>query len=231
MLAALGYRFLDSTGAELAPTAENLAVVHSVDARHAVELDRVEMIVASDVTSPLLGPTGAAAIFAPQKGASATQVAQLGGGLENFVSAFTRSNYASAGTLAHASGSGAAGGIGYAAMLLGATMASGADYFLDLLNFDRVATDVDLVITGEGRLDEQTLRGKLPVAVALRAAPKPVIAVVGRNDLGADAVGTPFSDVITVAELADTDTSRDPHRTAQLLQHIGTRIGRKLGTS
>ena len=80
-------------------------------------------------------------------------------------------------------GSGAAGGIGFAAMLLGATNASGAEYFLDLLEFDQHVADADLVITGEGRLDHQTLHGKLPAAVALRAAPTPVVAVVGRNDL------------------------------------------------
>ena len=74
-------------------------------------------------------------------------------------------------TFARACGSGAAGGIGFAAMLLGATTASGAEYFLDLLNFDQLVADADLVITGEGRLDNQTLQGKLPAVVALRAAP------------------------------------------------------------
>ena len=104
---------------------------------------------------------------------------------DNLVDAFTRSGFAGAAPSAHAAGSGAAGGIGFAAMLLGATTASGAEYFLDLLDFDRHVADADLVITGEGRLDHQTLQGKLPAAVALRAAPTPVIAVVGRNDLDA----------------------------------------------
>ena len=185
MLAALGYRFLDRSGALLAPTSENLDLVHCVDAEHAVDLTGVRLIVAGDVTSPLLGLTGAAAVFGPQKGATAAQVAQLDDGLRNLVSAFTRSGFETAETFAHASGSGAAGGIGFAAMLLGATTASGAEYFLDLLNFDGLAADADLVITGEGRLDHQTLQGKLPAAVALRAAPTRVIAVVGRNDLDA----------------------------------------------
>ena len=111
--------------------------------------------------------------------------------------------------------------------MLGATNVSGAEYFLDLLEFDRHVADADLVITGEGRLDDQTLHGKLPAAVALRAAPTPVVAVVGRNDLGDDAAGTHFADVLAVADYAERDTSRDPRHTAELLQHIGTHIGRK----
>ena len=168
--------------------------------------------------------TGAAAVFGPQKGANEVQVAELDAGLANLVVAFTRSGYADADAAAHASGSGAAGGLGFAASLLGATTASGAEYFLDLLDFDRRVADADLVITGEGRLDHQTLQGKLPAAVALRAAPVPVVAVVGRNDLDDD-TATGFADVFAVADLTDTDTSRDPQRTAELLHHIGIQIG------
>ena len=130
---------------------------------------------------------------------------------------------------AHAPGSGAAGGIGFAAMLLGASTASGAEYFLDLLDFDRHVADADLVITGEGRLDDQTLQGKLPAAVALRAAPTPVVAVVGRNDLEPRRQHRVHR-VFAVADLSDTDTSRDPQRTAELLQHIGTQIGSRFVT-
>jgi glycerate 2-kinase len=224
MLAALGYRFLDRAGDLVAPRAENLDLIHCVDSHHGVDLSGIEVTVAGDVTSPLLGPTGAAAVFGPQKGATATQVAQLGGGLEHLVAAFGRSGVDNAGTLARACGSGAAGGIGFATMLLGATTTSGAEYFLNLLNFDQLVADADLVITGEGRLDDQTLQGKLPSAVALRAAPTPVIAVVGRNDLD-DTLNTDFADVFAVADFADGDTSRDPLRTAELLHHIGTHIG------
>ena len=147
--------------------------------------------------------------------------------MANLVDAFTRSGSRTAETFAHASGSGAAGGIGFAAMLLGATTASGADYFLDLLNFDRHVADADLVITGEGRLDHQTLHGKLPAAVALRAAPTPVIAVVGRNDLDDDTASTGSPTCSPSPTSPTTDTSRDPQRTAELLQHIGTQIGNR----
>ncbi|KAA0098011.1 glycerate kinase [Mycolicibacterium sp. P1-18] len=230
MLAALGYRFLDRAGNLLAATAANLDRIHCVDSRHAIDVTGVDVVVAGDVTSPLIGLTGAAAVFGPQKGATAAQVAQLDHGLGHLVAAFTRSGFADAPGFARAAGSGAAGGIGFAAMLLGASMASGAEYFLDLLDFDRHATGADLVITGEGRLDHQTLHGKLPAAVAMRAAPTPVIAVVGRNDLERDA-STVFTDVFAVTDYTDTDTSRDPLRTAELLRHIGTQIGSRFTTS
>ena len=116
-------------------------------------------------------------------------------------------------------------------MLLGATTASGADYFLDLLDFDRLVGDADLVITGEGRLDHQTLQGKLPAAVALRTAPTPGFAVIGRNDLDNHTATTGFADILAVADLTDKDTSCDPRRTAELLQHIGTHIGTRYTAS
>ena len=227
MLAALGYRFLDRAGEIVAPTAENLSQIHSVDFREAVELSGIEVIVAGDVTSLLLGLTGAAAVFGPQKGATDAHVEHLDTGLGNLVDAFMRSGIGTAEACAHAAGSGAAGGIGFAAMIMGATTASGAEYFLDLLNFEDLLTEADAIITGEGRLDHQTLQGKLPSVVALRASPLPVIAVVGRNDLDAETAHAHFADVIAVAELADTDTSHDPAHTAELLQRIGTYIGRR----
>ncbi len=230
MLAALGYRFVDRAGELLAPTAKNLDRIHCIDSRRAVDLGGIDLVVAGDVTSPLLGLSGAAAVFGPQKGSTAAQVAQLDAGLANLVAAFSRSGHARADTAARAPGSGAAGGIGFAAMLLGATTASGAEYFLDLLDFDHVVGDADLVITGEGRLDHQTLQGKLPAVVALRAAPTPVVAVVGRNDLNNDTATTGFADIFAVADLTDSDTSRDAQRTAELLHHIGTHIGTRYTT-
>jgi glycerate kinase len=230
MLAALGYRFLDRAGQLLAPIAENLGRIHCVDRLKVLDLSGIDVVVAGDVTSPLLGPKGAAAVYGPQKGATAAQVAQLDAGLESLLAAFTRSGYTGAEPAARASGAGAAGGIGFAAMLLGATTVSGANYFLDLLDFDELVADAHIVITGEGRLDHQTLQGKLPAAVVLRAAPTPVVAVVGRNDLGAD-TATGFADVFAVADLGDGDTSRDPQRTGVLLQHIGTRIATRYAAS
>ncbi|MEV3902460.1 glycerate kinase [Mycobacterium sp. NPDC050551] len=231
MLGALGYRFLDRTGDPVSPVPGNLKRIHRVDSRHVVDLRGVRLTVAGDVTSPLLGPAGAAAVFGPQKGADAGQVVQLEAGLSNLVDAFGRSGVHNAAALAQCAGAGAAGGIGYAAMLLGATTVSGADYFLELLDFDRHVADADLVVTGEGRLDHQTLRGKLPCAVALRAAPTPVVAAVGRSDLDDDTARSRFTDVFAVADHADGDTARDPRRTALILRRLGTLITRQFAAT
>ena len=169
MLAALGYRFLDRAGQLLAPTAKNLDRIHCVEDRRTVNLDGIDLIVAGDVTSPLLGLTGAAAVFGPQKGATAAQVAQLDAGLDNLVAAFTRSGHTDADTAARAHGSGAAGGIGFAAMLLGATTASGADYFLDLLNFDATSATPTWSSPAKDALTTKRCRESCPPP--LRCAP------------------------------------------------------------
>jgi glycerate kinase len=226
ILSALGYHFCDISGNDLSPTAQNLNRTRRVRCGDAVDLRGIELIAASDVTSTLLGPSGAAAIFGPQKGASLAQIDRLEAGLKTLVAAMQRSGWSDADACALAPGAGAAGGCGFAAMMLGAQIVSGADYFLDLLGFDQRLRDVDLVVTGEGRLDNQTLAGKLPVAVARRASPIPVIAVVGRNDLGDQA--TPFREVFAVADRSDTDTAGDGRRTAILLREIGTHVGYRL---
>jgi len=110
MLAALGYRFLDRAGQRLAPAAENLSLIHTVDSSGAVDVGGIDLIVAGDVTSPLLGLTGAAAVFGPQKGANAAQMARLDAGLNNLVDAFTRSGYHRAAADSRAPGSGARAG-------------------------------------------------------------------------------------------------------------------------
>ena len=119
-------------------------------------------------------------------------------------------------------GAGAAGGLGFAGLLLGGHVVSGADYFLDLLQFDTHLDGCDLVITGEGRIDDQTLHGKLPAIVAQRAAPLPVVAVVGRNDLsknGMRAIG--LEAVHAVADRTDLNPAGDPALTAHLLAELG----------
>lgn len=209
ILAALGYRFMDRSGELLDPVGRHLSQIFRVDSSQAINLDRVQLVVAADVDSPLLGVSGAAAVFGPQKGATAWQVEQLEDGLASLVEAWERSGFATASQLAGAPGSGAAGGIGIAARLLGATFESGADFFLDLLPFDELAEDANLVITGEGRLDRQTLHGKLAAVVARRASPLPVLAVVGRNDLDPGAAAGTFADIIAVADLTDVDTATD----------------------
>jgi glycerate 2-kinase len=115
--------------------------------------------------------------------------------------------------------------VGFAALLLGATPIPGAEYFLDLLDFDAARVGVDLVVTGEGSLDHGTQHGKLVAAVARRAASVPVVAVVGRNRLArSDWERLGLRAVHSVSERADSDLSSDPVGTQRLLEDIGTSI-------
>lgn len=180
MLQALGARLAGRHGRELGPGGAALAGLHTVnlmglDAR----LTRTRFVLASDVDNPLLGPQGAAAVYAPQKGASSADVAVLESALARWAGAV---GLAAAGM----PGAGAAGGVGYAALaVLGAARRPGIEVILELAGFRQRLQAADLVITGEGALDRQTLRGKAPagVAAAAREAGVPVIAVCGRCDL------------------------------------------------
>jgi glycerate 2-kinase len=216
MLSALGYTFHDDRNELIAPSASSLRRIRCVQTRNALNLCETDLIVACDVTNPLHGPRGAAAVFGPQKGATNAEIDELEDGLQTLVAAFERSGNPASRTWATTAGAGAAGGCGFAALALGARMVSGADFFLDLLDFDRALTAADLVVTGEGRLDRQTLDGKLPVVVARRAAPLPVVAVVGRNDLGRQS--SDFTAIHAVTDYANTDTASDSRRTSELLR-------------
>lgn len=223
MLSALGYRFSDRAGKPVPAGARHLHRIHRLDYSQAIDLSEVDILVATDVTNTLTGPEGAAAVFGPQKGTTDEDVRLLDTALGNLARSAERSGWPD--HLDRIPGSGAAGGCGFAALLLGATITSGAEYFLDLLQFDLRLPGCDLVVTGEGRLDRQTLFGKLPAAVVQRAASVPVVAVVGRNDLGRDPA--PFSGVHAVSDLTDADTSTDPDLTASLLQRIGRHVGER----
>ncbi|MEV4253135.1 glycerate kinase [Spirillospora sp. NPDC049652] len=200
MAAALGVRFLDAAGAELPPGGAALRRLVSIDvAGLPARLADVEVVVASDVDSPLLGRDGAAEVFAPQKGASPTQVRALELGLTRLASVIALAAAdgaapdsrapdprAAGAAVARAAGAGAAGGVGFGAMVfLGATVRPGIGYLLDLLGFAEAVRGARLVVTGEGSLDPQSLRGKAPVGVAEAAAREGVatVAVAGRRAL------------------------------------------------
>ncbi|MGW6331564.1 glycerate kinase [Nocardia rhamnosiphila] len=226
LLAALGFTFADAQGVRLRACGRSLGRVHTVDSSRAAQPTGVEIVVAGDVTNPLLGPDGAAAVYGPQKGATDDEVRFLEAGLDNLVRAFARSGYPDARAFAETAGAGSAGGIGFAALLLGGTMVSGAEYFLDLLEFDRRLPHVDLVVTGEGSIDEQTANGKLPAVLARRSRPVPVVAVAGRNTLSPDRWGPAgFSTIYSLGDYTDRDTAGDPELTRRLLTRIGRQIG------
>ncbi|MGW5211027.1 glycerate kinase [Streptomyces sp. NPDC004051] len=193
MLAALGARFLKADGEPVAPGGGGLAELASADLSGLdPRLGRVGFVLASDVDNPLTGPKGAPAVYGPQKGASPQDVERLDAALGHFVRVLEESaGVGAAAELAGSAGAGAAGGIGFGALLLGAGFRPGIEVMLDVLGFAPALERADLVITGEGSLDEQTLHGKAPagVATAARAAGKEVVAVCGRLTLPPEALG------------------------------------------
>ncbi|MEU0006749.1 glycerate kinase [Streptomyces sp. NPDC006314] len=191
MLAALGARFLDEDGEPVSPGGGGLAGLARADLSGLdPRLSSVELVLASDVDNPLTGPKGAAAVYGPQKGASPDDVETLDAALAHYAKVLEAEAGPRAAEYAAAPGAGAAGGIGYGALLLGARFRPGIDVMLDVLGFAPALERASLVITGEGSLDEQTLHGKAPagVAAAARAAGKDVVAVCGRLALPQEAL-------------------------------------------
>lgn len=192
MLAALGARFLDAGGKPVGPGGGGLADLATADLSGLdPRLASVELVLASDVDNPLTGPKGAPAVYGPQKGASPDDVETLDAALAHYAKVLEDAVGAKAAEYAASPGAGAAGGIGYGALLLGARFRPGIEVMLDVLGFAPALERADLVITGEGSLDEQTLHGKAPagVAAAARAAGKEVVAVCGRLALPAETLG------------------------------------------
>jgi glycerate kinase len=189
LLQALGARLLDAQGQALAPGGAALANLASIDlaALHP-RLAEVAVVIAADVDNPLCGPQGASHIFGPQKGASPEQVLELDGALAHFatVTAATLGR-----DVREQPGAGAAGGVGFAALaFLQATFRPGIEVVADLVGLEEALVGADLALTGEGRLDGQTLRGKTPAGV-LRLAQRhgvPVVAVAGSLGEGYDAL-------------------------------------------
>jgi glycerate 2-kinase len=190
LLQALGARLLDAEGRELPPGGAALSRLETLDLTRMRDLSGVEILLASDVDNPLLGPSGAAAVYGPQKGASPDDVALLEAGLRRWAD-IAEAAVGLPEPARDAPGAGAAGGIGFAALLLlGARMRPGIELLLELASFGARVDGARLVITGEGSLDRQTLHGKAPVGVARAAAAYdpavPVVAVAGRCTLTPD---------------------------------------------
>ena len=179
-LAALGWRFLDSEGNILPPVGASLVKISRIDeSGKDPRLKDCTFMVACDVDTPFCGPEGAAFIFAPQKGAGPEMVEKLDGGLASFASVIQEST---GNDVRNMPGAGAAGGLGGALKaFLGAELLPGAEMVLEAIGFDSQAFGADFVITGEGRMDGQTRRGKAPYCV-LRHATRlgiPTVALAG----------------------------------------------------
>lgn len=180
MLTALGFRFLDKEGRELPPGGGALLSLASIDTSDAmIDITGCRFSIISDVTNPLYGSDGAACVFGPQKGASPEMVALLDKALRRYAEA-VRS--ATGRDVADKPGAGAAGGLGGAFLaFFNSELKLGVDAVLDLVDFDSAVEGASLVITGEGRIDSQTLFGKLPLGVCRRAAAAgvPTVAIAG----------------------------------------------------
>jgi glycerate kinase len=232
MLAALGARFLDADGRELPGGGGALTRLASIDLGGLdPRLRTAGVVLASDVYNPLLGEYGAAAVYGPQKGAGPREIAILEAGLENLINVLARTIGEAAGRAARSPGAGAAGGIGFGALaVLGATRESGIEVLLDVLGFAAALDGATLVITGEGRLDRQTLHGKAPagVAQAARGHGVPVAAVCGRLDLTAREVEQAGFAAAYALSALEPDLARSMAEAPALLERVGAQIANEL---
>jgi glycerate kinase len=207
MLQALGFRLLDASGAEIPRGGAALSRLKSIDSSRAHPmLAECVFKIACDVVNPLCGENGASAVYGPQKGATPAMVAELDAALAAFA--------AVSGGDAEFPGAGAAGGLGYAfRTFLRGELRRGVELVLEETGFEPLVADADIVVTGEGRLDEQTVMGKAPIGVARTAKKygKKVIAFSGCvtdgarkvNDHGIDAFFPILRSVTTLEEALD----------------------------
>lgn len=230
LLQELGARLLDGAGRELAPGGGALLELERIDPAGLVDLRGVELVAACDVDNPLLGPTGAARVYGPQKGADPAAVERLERGLERLARALGRDLGLDAAALP---GAGAAGGLGAALAALGARLERGAELVLDALELDRALRGADLVLTAEGALDATTLRGKATWAVLGRArrAGVPCLALAGRIDPAARErlLGPQGFAALLALPDGPLDEAGCLARAAELLEQAGETVGRLLG--
>jgi glycerate kinase len=231
MLSALGARFLDADGEPIAPGGSGLAELARADLSGLdPRLASVEFVLASDVDNPLTGPKGAPAVYGPQKGASPDDVETLDAALVHYAKVLEEAIGPRAAQYAASPGAGAAGGIGYGALILGARFRAGIEVMLDVLGFAPALERASLVITGEGSLDEQTLHGKAPagVAAAARAAGKDVLAVCGRLALTPQALRRAgISRAYALTEV-EPDVGKCIAEAGPILERVAERIARDL---
>ncbi|HHT88119.1 MAG TPA: glycerate kinase [Clostridiales bacterium] len=217
MLKALGYEFYDAEGLPVNPIGNDLSKIASLKTDNAHDkLSECSFRIACDVNSPLYGPTGAAYVFGPQKGATPQIVEALDAGLRNYSEVVKKTTGKDTSSIA---GAGAAGGLGYAFItFLNAKLESGIEIILDEIRLEDDIKDCDVVITGEGKLDYQTTMGKAPIGVAKLAKKhgKTVIAFAGGvtkdaykcNDEGIDAFFSIQQLPTTVKKTMEYDVAR-----------------------
>jgi glycerate kinase len=229
ILKALGARFLDVDGQELINLPESLVDLHEVDISQMDQrLSNCEIIVLCDVDNMLLGEKGAAAVFGPQKGADADGVKKLDVALARWANITRESNGKDMAAIKYGGAAGGASSGVYA--YLNARLVNGIDHFLTLTGFDEALAKSDLVITGEGSIDEQTLQGKGPFGVASKAKLKglPVIALAGKVPSQENgqlseyfdvllAIGNQPTDIASAIKNTEQNLIRTTHEIAKLI--------------
>lgn len=223
MAAALGYRFCDAEGEELKPTGENLIHIHHIETKGVNPLLRqVQVVALCDVTNPLFGPEGAAQVYGGQKGGTAQDLVLLDAGLRNFRRVVHRYLKSSV----DFPGAGAAGGLGAGAkVFLSASMEKGIAHIIQTTDLAQKILNADLIITGEGKVDDQTFSGKVVSEVLrlARKAGKPVVVICGKSDVSeTDILQHGITKLIT---LVDDDTSSQ-----SAMEHASRLIIGKIGT-
>jgi glycerate kinase len=200
MLQALGVRLLDADGQDIGPGGAELARLARIDvAGLDPRVREAEFRIACDVDNPLVGPRGASAVFGPQKGATPEMVAQLDAALAHYADVIRRDVGQD---IAQRPGAGAGGGIAAAMVVfLDGQLSPGIEIVMEAVGLDAAVRDADLVVTGEGRIDGQTVNGKTPMGVAqvARRHGKPVVAIGGSLAADADAVHAHGIEVVVAA--------------------------------
>jgi glycerate kinase len=238
MAQALGVSFKDKNGTELGFGAAGIANLAAVDVSGLLpELSGVRIIIASDVNAPLCGPNGASAVFGPQKGADGAMVRAMDGALAHLAATVKAQLRAD---LADTPGAGAAGGLGYGLLAFcNAEMKHGIETVLDSADADAMLSGCDLVITGEGRIDGQSVFGKAPVGVAERAKKHGIPVLVLAGDIGGgaeavyahgvDAIMSTVNRAMPLAEAVANggDLLEDAAERAMRMIKIGMMINRK----
>jgi glycerate kinase len=229
ILKALGIKFFDADGNELDDLPVSLSSLEEIDiAGLDKRIANTEVIILCDVENPLLGPNGAAAVFGPQKGASGKDVQLLEEGLTKFRDVVLSKIGKDMAVIKHG---GAAGGVAASLhTLLNARLENGIDYFLETTGFEKELKKANMVITGEGSIDEQTLQGKGPFGVAKRAKEfsLPIIAFAGQVEIALDPASQQYFDRLISINENEDDLEAAMKNTYTNLEKAAQRLGNLL---
>jgi len=232
ILQALGARFLDKHGAPLVGLPVALALLDSIDITQLdTRLAQCGIVVLCDVDNPLLGVSGAAAVYGPQKGATPAAVQQLDACLTRLAEVIAKTTGRDMRKIKYGGTAGGAAAGLYG--LLNATLVGGIDYFLNITGFDQSLAKADLVITGEGSIDEQTLQGKGPMGVAVRAKKMGIIVIglAGKVPLAPSPDLKKYFDVLLAIGNGPSDLAAALENTAANLSRTAESIGRLIALS